>query len=216
MLDNSPFEPTFIDSVDESHAELRAASCAVYQLLALLKPPALDNFKCSLQAVYANWFFTKRKGLKHPVQTDTIVLFIDSENGERKPLRRRHMGHVIAIEPLLDSIAALRPRIIRNEINHVSFRKIKEWMTYCHQNHLELCKSDKLPAPPDFKVIRCCDSEVVNAPPGCKYAALSYVWGDIECPDPNDHTKFPQVVLDSIKVASELGCDYLWVDRHVG
>ncbi|KAF5707195.1 hypothetical protein FMUND_11249 [Fusarium mundagurra] len=165
-------------------------------------------------AVYVNWFFTQRKVLKHPVQTDTIVLFIDSENGTRKPLRRRHMGHVIAIEPSLDSIASLRPRIIRNEVNYESFGMIKGWMTYCRQNHLEVCKSDKLPTPRDFKVIRCCDSEIISAPPGCNYAALSYVWGDIEYPDPNDHNKFPRVVVDSIKVASELGCHYLWVDRH--
>ncbi|KAK2469524.1 hypothetical protein H9L39_18795 [Fusarium oxysporum f. sp. albedinis] len=165
----------------------------------------------------AYWFFTGRTALKHPVRNDTTVLFIDSENGKRKPMRRRHMGHVIAIEPLLDSSVSLKPRLIRNEINFEVFDLIKEWMTYCNQNHLDVCKSDKLTTSQDsqdFKVIRCCDGEIITAPAGCSYAALSYVWGDIEYPDPNDHKKLPQVVIDSIKVASELGCHYLWVDRH--
>ncbi|KAK2134063.1 heterokaryon incompatibility protein-domain-containing protein [Fusarium oxysporum II5] len=67
---------------------------------------------------------------------------------------------------------------------------------------------------PRFQIIRCWDSEVIPAPAGCSYAALSYVWGDIEYPNPNDYSKFPQVVVDSIKVASKLGCHYLLVDRH--
>ncbi|KAF4467859.1 HET-domain-containing [Fusarium albosuccineum] len=32
--------------------------------------------------------------------------------------------------------------------------------------------------------------------------------------DLDNRNEFPKVVMDSIKVASRLGCDYLWVDRH--
>ncbi|RGP64953.1 hypothetical protein FSPOR_7567 [Fusarium sporotrichioides] len=66
----------------------------------------------------------------------------------------------------------------------------------------------------DFKVIQCENGQIIPAPAGCRYAALSYVWGDIQYPDPSGYNKFPRVVEDSMKVAFELGCKYLWVDRH--
>ncbi|PNP79846.1 hypothetical protein FNYG_06939 [Fusarium nygamai] len=132
---------------------------------------------------------------------------------EPRPDRRRHMGHAIAVEPLLEASPSPEFRHFNHEI--INFDQIKKWIEYCNDNHLERCKPDEFTKTPTFRVIDCSKSqninlkepEVTEAPNDCKYAALAYVWGDIE-------DKFPQVVKDSIKVASELDCKYLWVDRH--
>ncbi|CCT70592.1 related to tol protein [Fusarium fujikuroi IMI 58289] len=131
---------------------------------------------------------------------------------EPRPDRRRHMGHVIAVEPLPEAFANPEHRPFNHEA--IDFPQIKEWIEYCDKNHLQRCKPEKFTLPPNFKVIDCREPEdinreeptVVSVGDDCEYAALSYVWGNIE-------DKFPQVVKDSIKVARQLKCEYLWVDR---
>ncbi|KAF5652416.1 hypothetical protein F25303_3293 [Fusarium sp. NRRL 25303] len=131
---------------------------------------------------------------------------------EPRPDRRRHMGHVIAVEPLPEAFANPEHRPFNHET--IDFPQIKEWIEYCDKNHLQRCKPDKFTLQPNFKVIDCREPEdinreepnVVSACDDCEYAALSYVWGNVE-------DKFPQVVKDSMKVARQLKCEYLWVDR---
>lgn len=126
------------------------------------------------------------------------------------------MGHLIAVEPLRQSSPFPEPQRFKHE--KINYSLIKYWMHYCNNTHSERCKPDKFTLPESFKVIDCRkheDLKVISAPADCKYAALSYVWGNIENLGPDDGKKFPQVVMDSIKVVQELDCDYLWVDRHV-
>jgi hypothetical protein len=126
------------------------------------------------------------------------------------------MGHVIAVEPMRKASPSCEPR--RYEYEKINFRLIRDWIKYCGKTHpKEDCKPERLDPIPNFRVIDCTKPEYINLeepkvipmPAGCKYAALSYVWGGTE-------NKFPQVVKDSIKVVTELDCEYLWVDRHVG
>lgn len=202
-------------AVNDSHDELQSSACEVCQLFALLKPSALDTSTCSLRAVPLSKLFTNRNAYEHPLQPDTSLLFIDSEMNEPRPDRRRHMGHVIAVEPLPEAFANPEHRPFNHEA--IDFPQIKEWIEYCDKNHLQRCKPEKFTLPPKFKVIDCREPEdinreeptVVSVGDDCEYAALSYVWGNIE-------DKFPQVVKDSIKVARQLKCEYLWVDRLVG
>ncbi|CVK91497.1 related to tol protein [Fusarium mangiferae] len=191
-------------AVNESHEQLQSSACEICQLFSLLKPPALDTSTCSLRTEPLSNFFTNREACESPLRPDTSILYIDSEMNKPQPDRRRHMGHVIAVEPSPEAspIRELRP------FNHetIDFQQISDWIEYCNKNHLQRCKPDKFILPPKFKVIDCEEPKVISAPDDCEYAALSYVWGNIE-------NKFPQVVKDSIKVASRLGCRYLWVDR---
>ncbi|KAF5538902.1 hypothetical protein FPHYL_12415 [Fusarium phyllophilum] len=200
-------------AVNESHEELQSSECEVCQLFALLKPSALDTSTCSLRADPLSRLFTNRKACERPLRPDTNLLSIDSEINQPQPGRRRHMGHVIAVEPLPEASPSPELRHFNHE--KIDFDQIKNWIEYCNKNHLERCKPDEFNKTPNFRVIDCSKSQdinleeptVIDAPNDCKYAALSYVWGDIE-------DKFPQVVKDSVKVASELDCKYLWVDRH--
>ncbi|KAH7242727.1 heterokaryon incompatibility protein-domain-containing protein [Fusarium tricinctum] len=211
--DNDQQAEEFDATINESHEELRLSSCEVCQLFALLKPTALDSSTCSLRAVSLSALFTNRNTLKHPLGSDTNLVFIVSGRNDPQPDRRRHMGHVIAVEPLPK--ASTSHESPRYEYDKINFDLIKEWMEYCDKNHPKNCKPEKLATIPNLKVIDCTEPEYINleepkvisAPAHCKYAALSYVWGDAE-------NKFPRVVKDSIKVVSELKCGYLWVDRY--
>ena len=68
-------------------------------------------------------------------------------------------------------------------------------------------------------MIDCENRTVIEAPPGCRYAALSYVWGDTQA-DEDDISdgmplkSAPLVIEDSMAATLALGLRFLWVDRH--
>lgn len=70
-----------------------------------------------------------------------------------------------------------------------------------------------------MKILDCERKKVTTAPPGCRYVALSYVWG----PQPTNNnisdlsTKIalPKTISDSCTINQSLGYMYLWVDRYV-
>ncbi|KAE9364256.1 HET-domain-containing protein, partial [Stipitochalara longipes BDJ] len=82
--------------------------------------------------------------------------------------------------------------------------------------------------PPNFRVINVHTRCVIDAPANSSYFALSYVWGrlgenDLCATSENiENLKkeqsltqegLPQTILDVMKLVSELGGMYLWVDR---
>jgi hypothetical protein len=96
---------------------------------------------------------------------------------------------------------------------------IRMKISECEMNHVDSCslfRSDTLRA---LKVLDCERKEIVSAPPGCRYVALSYVWGPRQSLDNFDDVSkldvLPKTVSDSCLVARSLGYKYLWVDRYV-
>lgn len=80
---------------------------------------------------------------------------------------------------------------------------------------------------PDLLVIDCEAERLVPAGAGCRFAALSYVWGrsrksgkeeDDEEPFQADLRRrrrpLPRTVRDAMHVVRELGLQFLWVDRY--
>lgn len=202
----------FNEAVTKSHEQLQGASCGVCQLLSLLRGPDLDDVSCNLQAMSSYRRFTGRKTLPSPPQPNPSILSIVPEGS--KPLTEwRQLGRAIAFEPSLQASSFVDPQHFDHE--NVNFELIAEWMAACVDDHPE-CKSDIPSSTEVLEVIDCTNPEcmdgkkpaTVDLPPGCKYAALSYVWGDVK-------DNFPQVVKDSVKVVSKLDCKYLWVDRLV-
>lgn len=122
----------------------------------------------------------------------------------------------------------------------IDFAVVRRWLALCNAHHGETCRTNPLlkelnrshptKEVPDF---RCIDIEqrcVAMLPPGCRYAALSYVWGceinfkalssnieELEKPgsldDPKFLSKIPLTIRDAIDVAKEVGIEYLWVDN---
>ena len=78
----------------------------------------------------------------------------------------------------------------------------KDQLTTCGCEHSQTC----VPESPDrlrgLKVLDCLTKDVVPAPPGCRYVALSYVWGG---QTGVDSARISRTVADSCVVALELG-----------
>ena len=57
------------------------------------------------------------------------------------------------------------------------------------------------------------DNKLVDCPPHCRYAALSYVWGGVVPePDALDKGTLPPTIMDAMEVTRRIGVRYLWVD----
>jgi hypothetical protein len=88
----------------------------------------------------------------------------------------------------------------------------KDLMLICGCEHSHTCVPESQDRLRGLKVLDCLTKDVVPAPPGCRYVALSYVWGGRTGIDP---AQISRTVADSCVVALELGYPFLWVDRYV-
>ncbi|KAK0741616.1 heterokaryon incompatibility protein-domain-containing protein [Apiosordaria backusii] len=101
------------------------------------------------------------------------------------------------------------------QADRIRYDLVHEWIQYCQEQHDSECQNlHGQPPVTGLRVIDCHTRSVVSAPPGCRYVALSYVWGDPPNPDPTSPTRFAPVVQDSITAALALGYEYLRVDKH--
>ncbi|KAK4172912.1 heterokaryon incompatibility protein-domain-containing protein, partial [Triangularia setosa] len=92
----------------------------------------------------------------------------------------------------------------------VSYPLVRERLNSCrtdsdYQRSCSVVISDQ---PPGLRLIDVSPTCVVHAPEHAIYVALSHIWGG------DQPYSFPQVVLNSIQVAKELGYSYLWVDQN--
>jgi hypothetical protein len=94
---------------------------------------------------------------------------------------------------------------------------IKNWLHDCETDHndyllhrrIQLC---------NFQVIDCEQMKVVEAPPECRFIALSYVWGDSAASVPDnlkDIQTLPITIQQCIGLTTYLNFRYLWIDRYV-
>ena len=94
----------------------------------------------------------------------------------------------------------------------VDFKLLKSWMKYCEDKHTG-CKGVSEEALSKISVIDVHKRSVVKPPPGCRYVALSYVWGSNNIVNATAlSAKLPQTIEDAIIAVKELGESYLWVD----
>jgi hypothetical protein len=104
------------------------------------------------------------------------------------------------------------------EPDWIDWITIKRWLERCEHNHS--CKPYQAinELLPEFRVIDTTSRRIISAPVGCKYAALSYVWGT----ETNVAMQFqstlrypaPLTIEDAITCTRALGLIYLWVDRY--
>jgi hypothetical protein len=107
----------------------------------------------------------------------------------------------------------------------VNCERIKSWIHECVSAPTRRCLSHQLCKPglrdtlQPFKVIDCRHMCIVAAPVGCRFVALSYVWGpSIKIVPPDESgllLDLPLTIRDSIKLALALGYLYIWIDRYV-
>lgn len=116
----------------------------------------------------------------------------------------------------------------------ISWARIQKWLEKWnpeehsdepHQRH----GVSRMHLPAEFMVIDIKKGCITKAPDGCKYAALSYVWGEPEHSNLLELTStnlqrlqepgslsgelLPATIHDALAVCTKLGIHYLWVDR---
>lgn len=91
---------------------------------------------------------------------------------------------------------------------------LREWVSHCETEHSATFSknNDEYRQLQDLKVIDCSKEEIINAPKNCKYAALSYVWGDLGTVH-EARSKLsdglPNTLKDTIQVVLKLRLQYL-------
>ncbi|KAI8714700.1 HET domain-containing protein [Fusarium sp. LHS14.1] len=105
----------------------------------------------------------------------------------------------------------------------IDFEILRGWLGYCNHHHSQTC--DLFPnypkKVPGLKVIDCKTGSIIDAPDGCEFAALSYVWGEsnargmkkVACREslPRD---IPRTISDAMDAVLRLNLQYLWVDQY--
>jgi hypothetical protein len=97
---------------------------------------------------------------------------------------------------------------------------LKSWLDVCDKEHGNHGRPRQVNYLGNLRVIHCGKRCIVAAPPACRYAALSYVWGRSDKMDDSNSPEtlpkvLPRTVEDAITMTSLLGYSYLWVDRYV-
>lgn len=175
---------------------------------------------------------------------DDIAAFIPEDVWEGKAARDLH---VVIVAPLAHSeeysdvegvrVVPVHPppgyqtRVLSAGVNYAQARAL---LARCERSHGTAAGGDGKDAGtesvplPDLMVIDCVSEQLVPAGAGCRFAALSYVWGhsreggndedDEEEPFQMDlrarRRPLPRTVRDAMHVVRELGLQFLWVDRY--
>lgn len=193
-------------SLDSSSAELGTSPCKVCRLLSKIKLPLYDGHHCILYAYSGVWGYTQ--------------LRVISE--ELHGLSKRRNLDSISYDEEFPSPTVIGPGDYRDLNNvkklpsHVDpthYDALTSILRNCRRNHKNTCKYVKrAPDIPSLQVIDCESRKVVQAPPQCKYLALSYVWGKVKHSESLDDP--PPVIADTFIVCGRLGLKYLWIDQY--
>lgn len=109
------------------------------------------------------------------------------------------------------------------DMHRVDYPLIRSWLSNCQREHKEDCGLANSKPVPSLRVINVHTRQLEWATDGCRYSALSYVWGPPEdtvhdfsvgISDTYVLQSVPATVEDSMRVTRELGIDHLWVDRY--
>ncbi|KAG1747608.1 heterokaryon incompatibility protein-domain-containing protein [Suillus lakei] len=113
--------------------------------------------------------------------------------------------------------------------NTVDIGLVKKWIKLCQENHGDKCRNvwgvdRNLPA--FVRVVDVVSMAVIPAPSGCRYVALSYVWGgnggeywttqdniaERSTPGGLNGANLPDTITDSISFVRQIGERYIWID----
>jgi hypothetical protein len=153
---------------------------------------------------------------------------------ESPPVRTKTPAEtVIALLQLLGEDAAIIgsvPRFHGREVaGDINMDLLRSWLRSCTEKHQE-CKRESwknaLPSPIDIRVIDVHKNMVVKAKAGCRYVALSYVWGGDQSFKllKENYKKWaipggmpaieelPKSIRDAIALTKAIGERYLWID----
>jgi hypothetical protein len=136
---------------------------------------------------------------------------------EDKHIKREYRGWIVPT--LLDQAGDVSDPSWSPLAENVNFAAVRDWLGFCDCNHSNGCRMTSRDDIPFFRLIHSTSRLIVDAPPGSKFAALSYCWGPpTELPSREKLRKLPKsvplVIEDALEAARRLAIPYLWVDRY--
>ncbi|KAG1778498.1 heterokaryon incompatibility protein-domain-containing protein [Suillus placidus] len=154
---------------------------------------------------------------------------------ERYPASRATAGSLSIYLMQEDAFKFGRPTDLhsRRIKNTVDIDLVKKWIKLCQENHGDECHNvwrmddgEGKNLPEYVRLVDVVSMALVPALSGCRYVALSYVWGAVSTeyrtttdniaerstPGGLNTATFPETITDSILFARQLGLRYLWID----
>lgn len=197
-------------TVNATVKELRNSSCRICAILSTIKNFRSDGKRCELVALPLSRkmrLYGDRLPRKGASRCEILGIVCRSSFREG---RSYFESSVLAVTKL-DELGA---RTI--EQSSVDYSKFKELLKICDKYHEVCCAIEPRPNVFGLEVIDIKTQEVVKAPDGCRYLALSYVWGkESDSSSAHNIRDSPPVIRDAISVTKSMGYSYLWVDRYV-
>lgn len=190
---------------------------------------------CSLVAIASEQTW---RGTWSPAGRESTTCFIDG----LEPTRQQPKGYALQItETASTGWQWLDLEILFKGHNHrvqssgrtfelcpkLDVEFVKKAIRNCETSHKECVSTSQLATPESMMVIDLHEMCIHSAPDGCRYIALSYVWGkktgdwltltrengvNLSKKDALTHASLPQTVKDAMHLTSQLGERYLWVD----
>lgn len=200
-------------TIDANSMQLATSSCKICRILSVVKPQPLDTTECEVKAVSLYCFnsyirpfaSTSARSLK------TTALYVwprDKFSPGSIPSRC-----LVAIKRDTKDFCSriTSPRSI-------DYGWLRSLAQSCEESH-KLCGRRGSHDPvsvPGLKVIEVLSRAVIQAPPDCRYVALSYVWGKQPAVGRESHLQNPpRLIEDAISVTIAMGYKYLWIDKYV-
>lgn len=191
-----------------SRAQLLVSRCRVCRLIGHLFNPDLDG-----ELIVAYWLKPRDYSGGSFINDERSKLVQLEVHSCAADSTAAIGGDYVYIQFLLAHNFVKSPHCIRTlQPSLTDFEFFKAKLQLCKDRHEE-CRRSTTTEATELYVIDVVTEERVPAKPGCKYIALSYVWG--QEPSHESENKFAQVVQDAMFVTNALGCRYLWVDRYV-
>lgn len=211
LATRSNLDDEIISVIDSRLSLLDEARCRICRLLA--------------QAILTHSIFYNKSFMLRRCDTTMFNilhcrgLFLDCCNSHdtESIISRTHYPHLI--------VTSLDTQPAQSKLQHVypdsiDTNRIKSWIAECSTYHGAPCTPSFKTRLKGLKVINCDRRIIEPALPGCRYVALSYVWGQQDTNselfhDLGPYEMLPKTIEDSINVTQTLGYKYLWVDRYV-
>lgn len=197
--------------IEANHEQLAASPCKICRILSVVMPRSLDQ---------SEWYVEARPLLNSSVyslpyhwRTKRNITTLQVCPRGKNTLKETSGSRCLAVIRNGDgsSSRTIPPRSI-------DYHWPKLLAQLCEKDHKGRCRLDS-PYPvsvPGLKVIKVSSRTVIQAPAGCRYVALSYVWGKQPDVSPTLHLQCPPPLIeDAISVTKAMGYEYLWIDRYV-
>ncbi|KAF2024314.1 hypothetical protein EK21DRAFT_117909 [Setomelanomma holmii] len=174
---------------------------------------------CRLRTLFEIPSNATRNASKQPL--DDLELECFSEPGEMDDPRPRLLRIHFRVKfsaTVFREILIIPDTIARRvDAERPDFAVVKKAIDQCRTKHKCSSGTYYLPDNLSVKAIDCSRKTLCHISPRTQYACLSYVWGRFPVIDNDTSTdleQIPKTIDDAIQVTSQLGIQYLWVDRY--